>query len=162
MQREEREAQIKIELSPRTRALSIAGVAVAVVIALLDFVVLRGDVVARVSVDLRDEEPTFVELTRLGEPHLVEIRATRRVKGETRGRNVDYRIVDPNGNVVVDESEFVQRKDRYVRFTPMVAGNYAISVHDGGGYLRGNTSHRTATVKVLVNDRRILPRLLPF
>jgi hypothetical protein len=154
--------KIEIRIGPRTRAVGIACGVLAVALALVDFVVLRGEAVARVTLDLRDEEPAFFEVVHPGEPHVVDIRAIRRVKGETKGRSVDYMIVGPDGTVIAEESEFVQRKNRYVRFTPRIAGPYAISVSDDGLYTRGSSRNRTATVVVRVNDHRILPRLVPF
>lgn len=158
----DRDESFEIKLGPRTRGMSIAVAVVVAVLALLDFVVLKGERVVGFTTSLRDKEPDYVELVRAGEPHTVQIRATRRSGGETKGRSVDYRIVGPNGTVVEDESEFVNRKTRHVRFTPYVAGEYAITVSDDSTYPRDRSSNPTATVSITVNDRRILPRLLPF
>ena len=111
-------AKIEIKLGPKGKALSLALGALVVVLALVDFVVLRGAAIGAAQVDLRQDTPATFEITEAGKPHLVLIRATRRVRGKTKGRNVDYKIVGPNGTVVVDESEFVQRKTRHVKFTP--------------------------------------------
>lgn len=158
----DREAEIEIKIGPKTRATSMALVVLLVVLALVDFVVLKGTSAGGAQIDLKSDVPAVFELTEVGKPHLVKIKATRRVKGETKGRNVDYKLVGPNGTVIVDESEFVDRKTRYIRFTPYVAGPYTIHVSDDSTYVRGGSTNRTATVTVHANDRRILPSILPF
>lgn len=156
------EQSLTIKIGPRSQKISIAIAALVVVLALVDFVALRGSSVGAVRVDLDGSEPAAFELTEVGKPHMVRIETTRLVKGKREGRNVDYRIVGPNGTVIIDESEFVDRKTRYVRFVPYVAGVYTITVSDDSRYLRGGSRNGDATVTVHANDRRIMPSLLPF
>jgi hypothetical protein len=150
-----------LRLGPRKRAILLAVVALVLVVGLVDFVVLRGDTVARMSVDLRPATPAIVELTRVGEPHVVTIRATRRDRGETKGCSIAYRITDPEGTVIVDEHEFMKRKTRHVRFVPRLAGEYSISVSDDGGCQRDASSGAVASVRITANDRRLMPGLIP-
>ena len=141
------------------KSLSLVGVAIAVAVALLDFVVLRGEHVDGATVRLSSDDPALIEIHRVGEEHLVEISTRRRRGGETRGRSVSYRLEDPEGRIIIEESELVTRKKRFVRFKPEVSGEYRLFVEDPGILGR---SHDSARVSVYVNDRRILGRFLPF
>jgi hypothetical protein len=147
----------------RARGWSLGVVALGVALALVDFVVLRGDRVDSATVPLGDDEAVPLLIEHAGQEHLVEITTRLRRGGETRGRSVDYWIEDPEGRVVAEESEIVTRKHRYVRFVPEAPGEYWISVEDESLF---GTRRGSARVEVYVNDRRILgPRLgsiLPF
>lgn len=147
----------------KTRGWSLALVAAAAALALVDLVVLRGDRVASDSVSLASGPPAVLEIEHVGEPHLVEISTRLRRMGETKGRAIDYRLEAPDGRVIADESEIASRKRRFIRFVPEVAGGYELHVEDEG--LFGGTRGR-ADVAVYLNDRRVLgPRLfsaLPF
>jgi hypothetical protein len=147
----------------RTRGWSLALVAAAASLALVDLVVLRGDRVDSASAPLSAGAPAVLEIERAGEEHVVEITTRVRRMGETKGRSIDYRLEAPDGRVIVDESEIASRKRRFIRFVPEVAGGYELHVQDEG--LFGGT-RADADVDVYVNDRRIFgPRLfsaLPF
>ena len=150
---------MEIEISgngSKAKGLGVAATVLAIALALLDFVVLSGERVAHGSARLSGEEPAVLEIARPGEVHLVEITTRRRRSGETKGRSVDYRLESPDGEILVEESELVSRKDRYVSFVPVEAGEYLLYVEDQG--LFGSTSG-SASIDVFVNDRRLLRRL---
>ncbi len=126
----------------------------------LDFVVLKGETVASGSVGLRvDGDPMVFSISQPLEEHLVEISTRKRERGETRGRAISYRIVGPDGNTVLEDSEIVNRKKRFIEFVPLEAGEYTLHAEEvkllGGERGRGY-------VDVTVNDRRILSRWMRF
>lgn len=152
-----------IGLGRRRSGWSVGIAALAAMLTLLDFVVLRGDQVASVSVSLASETGRTLHIEQAGEEHLVQIATYQRRHGERRGRSVDYWIEDPEGYVVAEESEIMSHEVRFVRFVPDVAGSYQVGVTDES--LLGS-AHGTARVTVYMNDRRVvsplLRRLLPF
>ena len=105
------------------------------------------------------EDKRGIEIDQVGEEHLVEISTRRRHKGETAGRSVSYRLENPDGRIIVKESELVTRKRRFLRFKPDLPGEYRLFVEDPGIF---GGSHGNARVSVYVNDRRLLGRFLPF
>lgn len=141
------------------KAIGAVAVGIAIALALLDIVVLRGEHVDGATVQLSEDRPGLIEIHRVGEEHLVEISTRRRRGGETKGRSVHYRLEDPDGRVIAESSELVHHKTRYIRFEPVTTGEYRIYVDDSG--LLGR-SRGSASVSVYVNDRRILARFLPF
>ncbi len=102
-------------------------------------------------------EPALLEIQRVGEKHLVEITTRRRHHGETQGRTIAWRLEDPSGIVVHQESEIAARKERYFRLTPSVPGQYVLHVQGGG--LVFKSARGWADVDVFVNDRRIFARI---
>ncbi len=124
----------------------------------MDFVALRGEQVGGATVRLSSDDPALIEIDRVGEEHLVEISTRRNRGGETKGRSVNYRLEDPKGRSIVEESELVNRKSRFPRFEPDLSGEYRLFVEDPGLFGGG---HGSARVSVYVNDRRILGRFLP-
>ena len=142
----------------RTRggAASVAVVALAVALFLVDFVALRGERVAHDRAAIGGE-PVLLEIQRLGEKHLVEITTRRRQHGKTQGRAIAWRLEDPSGIVVKQDSELTAHKERYFSFTPNVPGQYVLHVQGGGLVFKSGSG--SADVDVFVNDRRILARL---
>jgi hypothetical protein len=139
----------------RSGAASFAVVALGLVLFLVDFVVLRGERVAYDRADIGGE-PAFLEIQRVGEKHLVEITTRRRHHGKTQGRTIDWRLEDPSGIVVRQDSELAAHKERYFSFTPNVPGQYVLHVEGGGLVFKSGSG--SADVDVFVNDRRILAR----
>ncbi len=148
------------ELNPKMKAWSIAlGVAMFALVG-LDFVVLKGDHVASGSLSLKSESlPLELSISQPFEEHLVEIRTSRRKKGETVGQSIQYRLVDPDGVTVAEDSELTAHKKRFFDFVPLKAGQYTLYANErtliGSG--RG-----TGYGRVTVGDRRILSRLMRF
>jgi len=144
----------------RSRGAGVVVVGLGIALALLDFVVLRGEVVARDPVRLSEGPPARLELGRIGEEHTFQIRTTRRSRGETRGRAIAWRLVAPDGRVVEEGSELRSRKRRFFDHTPDTAGTYELHVEDGG--VISGLGSGSASVEVLVGDRRIASRLFVF
>ena len=118
----------------------------------------RGESVGGGSLNLRaDSAPLVLQITRTGEDHLIEIRTRKSVGSERKGRSIAYRLVDPSGATIVEDSEILSHKKRSFSFEPTLAGDYTLYAEEtklvGSG--RG-----TAYVAVTVNDRRVLSRLL--
>jgi hypothetical protein len=148
----------EIEIDPKHKGWAIAVGVLLLVVALLDMVALKGDWVGSGRVDLRsDSEPLVVAVTRPSEKHTVEMTTKRRLKGEMRGKSVAYRLVDPNGTEVLDESEMITRKKRFFSFYPSMSGDYLLYAEEAK--LLGS-SRGSAQVEVTVNDRRVLSRWL--
>ena len=116
----------------------------------LDYILLRGEEVARASVALSEDETDTLTIEDVGVRHLLEIR-TRRRQGPD-GRRIAYRVVAPSGDVVIEEKELTTKKRRYVRFTPSEPGVYLFEADDRGLF---ETSAR-ASVRVTINDRRLI------
>ncbi|MBW1683479.1 MAG: hypothetical protein JRS35_00300 [Deltaproteobacteria bacterium] len=140
----------------RTGAASVAVVALGLALFLVDFVALRGERVAHDRAAIGGE-PALLEIQRPGEKHLVEITTRRRQHGKTHGRAIAWRLEDPSGIVVQQDSELTAHKERYFSFTPNVPGQYVLHVQGGG--LVFKSASGSADVDVFVNDRRILARL---
>lgn len=149
------------DIDPTLKARGIALGVVVVALALVDLVVLKGDPVASGTLSLRpDSEPFAVMVTQPAEEHLLEIRTRKRVRGESRGLSIAYRLVDPDGVTLLEESELVTRKKRYVSFQPTSAGEYTL--HAEEARLIGSGGRGTAYVAVTVGDHRVISRLLGF
>lgn len=148
------------EMDPKLRAIGIALGVLVLALTALDFVVLKGDRVAGGSLSLRsDATPISLTISRPHEAHLVAISTRKRVKGESVGQSISYRLVDPQGETVVEDSEIVSHKKRFFEFVPAQAGDYQLFARETTLIGSGRGS---ASVSVTVNDRRILSRLLGF
>ena len=145
---------------PRIRRGGLALGVLVVALALVDSIALRGDPVMSGSASLRpDSSPVQIDVTRPGEKHLVRITTRRTVRGETRGKSIAYRLLDPEGRTVAEESEALSHKVRSFTFVPDAAGSYALYTEETT--LIGN-GRGSAFVEVTVNDHRVLSRLLGF
>lgn len=125
----------------------------------LEWTVLRGDQIAQMTIRLSAKEAGIIKVEQPGQTHLVEI-DTRRGR-KSKGKRINMRLEDPDGAVIYESSELASRKERFFSFTPKVAGPYKL--HLELGMLSG--SSRSASVRVFVNDRRVLARImaaLPF
>ena len=126
----------------------------------VDFIVLKGEPVTSGTVNLRAQsEPTVLSISRAGEHHLVEISTRKRVRGETKGQSISWRLVGPEGRLVAEDSEIVSHKKRFFDFFPTQPGDYELHVEETK--LIGS-SRGTGHVRVTVGDRRVLSRWLRF
>lgn len=145
---------------PRLKTWGIALGVLFAALALVDLVVLKGEHVASVSVDLSTEAaPGVIEVSRPGEPHLVVIGTRRRVRGEYRGQSVSWRLLAPDGQVIEKDSELIAHKKRSFEFIPFEPGAYELHVAETS--LLGG-SRGSARVTVYLNDRRIIGPVLGF
>jgi hypothetical protein len=135
------------------------GVAVAL-LALVDFVALQGEQVASATVRLSASSPATVDISRVGQEHLVEISTRRRAQGESKGRAIRCRLEAPSGVTVYESSEIVARKKRFFEFVPGEAGTYRFFIEENMNLLGSTTD--SARIAVYVNDRRVLARLFNF
>ncbi len=135
------------------------GVAV-VLLGLVDMIALRGEQVAYTTARLSSSDPATIEISRVGEEHLVEISTSRRVHGETKGKAIRYRLEAPSGATVYEDSEIVARKKRYFEFVPGEAGAYRFFIEENMNLL-GSTTY-SARIAVYTDDRRVLARLFDF
>lgn len=121
---------------------------------LLDFLVLRGDVVARGSVKMSDQEAFMViPVTQQFEEHYVTIDPG----SGRRDYRLSYRLLDPEGEEVLSDSELLSSsKTRGFTFEPFLEGEYRLYVDNE--QLLGRTT-RSARVRVYVNDRRFISRM---
>ena len=150
-------------LGARGKGLSVAVAVLGVAVFLVDFVLLRGEQVAHAEVYLDRPEPARIAVDRVGERHLVEISTRKRIRGETRGRKLAFRLEDPDGQIVHQDSELATRKMRYFSFIPLASGEYALHIEDNGLLVKSTSG--SARVGVYVNDHRLFGRLfsaIPF
>lgn len=146
-----------LRIGPRAKALVIVAF---LGLLLLDFLVLRGETVARDRVALGGEEPARLELARVGEPHTFEITTNERRGGENRGRSVAWRLEAPDGEVLAEGGDLTAHVSRVFDATPRERGTYRLYVEENeilGSFRRGR-----AGVTVSVGDRRILARVFSF
>jgi hypothetical protein len=144
--------------SVKTWAIAL-GVAV-VLLGLVDMIALRGEQVAYTTARLSSRDPVTIQISRVGEEHLVEISTSRRLRGETEGKAVRYRLESPSGATVYEDSEIVARKKRFFEFVPGEAGAYRFFIEENMNLL-GSTTY-SAHIAVYTDDRRVLARLFDF
>lgn len=142
-------------LGPRGKIAVVAGVSLLVVLFLLDFFVLKGDLVVSGSVKLLDEEDHLViPVEEVFEDLYVTIRpgGIRREKYDLR-----FRLVDPDGEEVISDTDRVKgKKTCGFTFEPFAEGAYRLYV-DHDGPIRG--SRRTVDVEVFIHDHRLISKL---
>jgi hypothetical protein len=148
------------EIDPKLKKWGIALGVLLLSLSLIDLVVLKGEHVASGSASLRaDSEPLVITISRPRVEHLVGISTRERIRGESRGQSIAYRLVTPDGMTASEDAELISRKKRYFDFVPMQAGDYQLHLQEAT--LIGSGSG-TAYVNVTVGDRRVLSRLLGF
>lgn len=146
------------QLDPKLKNWGIAIGVLVMALGLVDLVVLKGESVGGGTVSLRaDSTPLVLQITRPAEKHLVKIKTRKRRKGEYVGQSIAYRLVDPDGVTVAEDTEILGHKTRFFSFYPAKTGPYEL--HAEETKLLGS-SRGTGSVSVTVNDRRVLSRLL--
>ena len=131
-----------------------AGVVVLLSVCILfEFFYLRGDLVASGSVDIINPKDAFkISVNQSWEEYLVEISTGN------RKRKLSFRLEGPEGLVLHEDMEYQSHKgDRSFTFRPPTAGTYTLFV-DPGALTYGGWGY--ASVRVYINDRRILNKLL--
>jgi hypothetical protein len=127
----------------------IIGGGIALILALVNFFVLRGDRVlmerARLGNTLEFNVP------KAGENYLVEISSTR-TKKRRRSYFLNLSVTDPDGKEVVKYEESLPRSSkRYVKFVSETTGKHKIKI--GGRAFAAAPSLR---VMIFVNDKRLV------
>jgi len=113
--------------------------------------------------------PLEFEVPRAGETYGITIDrddtrapgAVRRGGGNRGDKRLLWRILDPDGDVVLADSDPYRRGTCLVRFTPQSAGPHALIVEwDNSGFFK---RHDVGYVTLLINrnDRSLLRRWLP-
>ena len=144
------------------RARTWAWVAVFVVMALggAEAVLLQGDEVASDTLNVSAGKSATLQISRVGEKHLVEIYIQKLRDAKIKGAVLEFRFEGPDGAVLYRDSEFTPKRMRMFEFVPEKAGPHRLILEDGTMVL--NVGKRSAEVTVYVNDRTILRRLLPY
>jgi len=154
--------KIDPELEKRIKRIGIIVVAVVVPLALVDIMVLRGEVVLRKS-GIRFTESESVTL-QLPVRHPGD-KYTVRFDTNKREIALGWTIVAPEGDTVEDDSEMFRHDGaRRFSFRPDTEGDYVLTVrreHRSGGIL-GSGTRDSVTVEVLVHDRQILGPLFEW
>ena len=114
--------------------------------------------------------PLQFEVPRAGETYGITIDrgettppgGVRRGRGTRGDKRLQWRILDPNGEVVLTDSDPYRRSTRLVRFTPQSTGQHTLIVEwDNSGFFK---RHGVGYVTLLINrnDRSLLRRWLPW
>jgi len=126
-----------------------AGVALALILALVNSFLLRGDRVLMERARLGDEFE--IDVANPGDSYLIEIASTRSSK-RRHSYFLDLTVTGPDGGEVLKYEESLPRSSRrYIRFTPEKPGKHKIKV--GGRAFAAPPSLR---VMVYVNDKRLV------
>jgi hypothetical protein len=136
----------------------VAGAAVMALV-MVDFVVLGGDRVGGAMVPVGAGRSGVLDVSRVGEEHLVQISTRRRTGQSSKGRALSIRLEGPDGAVLYEDSEIVSRQERYFEFVPDTPGTHRLFLEESMTLLgagRGN-----ASVTLWVDDHRILRRIYP-
>ncbi len=142
-------------LGPKGKIAVVVGVSLLIFFFLLDFFVLKGELLVSGSVKLLDEEDHLViPVEEVFEDLYVTISpgGTRRQKYDLR-----FRLVNPDGEEVHADTDRVKgNKTCGFTFEPFAEGAYRLYV-DHDGPLRG--SSRTVDVEVFIHDHRLISKL---
>jgi hypothetical protein len=137
----------------------VAGAAVMALV-MADFVVLGGERVGGSMVPVGAGRSGVLEISRVGEAHMVEISTRPRMQQRSKGRALSIRLEGPDGSVLYEDSEFVSRQQRYFEFVPDTAGPHRLFLEESMSLLGSGGGNASVTLRV--NDRRILRRVYPL
>lgn len=133
---------------------------VVALLALVDSVALRGELVDTTSVRLSSgTAPGTIAVREPGREHTVVVTTRVRRSGETVGQAIAWRLVGPEGELLDEATELASRKRRFFSFVPTAAGEHALHIEKRA--LSGG-SRGSAQVSVFVDDHRVLGPLLGF
>ncbi len=137
-----------------SKVFTIAIVAVVVALALLEFFVLRGKVIAEGSLSLSDTEDYIsVDITDTSKPYAIEVRPTGLIHNKKISMKI--KIVSNNGEAIFSHTEISGKKGtRKFTFRAQTPGEYKVYVSFGPLTFGGSGRVKVA---VLYNDRRLLP-----
>jgi len=131
-------------------AIVIIGLFVAYLV--FEMIWLKGDIVAHKKVRLTSAR-NFLEFKaeEVSSPYLVQVSTRKKQK-------LHIRLVDSAGEVLYEDTEYAShRGTRSFTFKPPSEGRYRVYVDFGPLSL---SAHSTASIRIYVNDRRILTRIL--
>ena len=127
---------------------------------MVDFVVLGGERVGGSMVPVGSGRSGVLEISRVGEEHLVEISTRRRMQQRSKGRALSIRLEGPDGAVLYEDSEIVSRQQRYFEFVPDTPGPHRLFLEESMSLLGSGGGNASVTLRV--NDHRILRRVYPL
>jgi hypothetical protein len=142
-------------LSDGRRLVTLGAIAFFVILGLLEFFILRGDLVAKDSIRVDRRSDYIANLVdQPYQEYLVE------VSTGNKKRKLNIFLEDPLGRVIHQESEYsLQKGSRRFTFEPDERGTYSLYINDYGV---GFGEHGYAKVRVYMNDNRILGRVFGF
>ncbi len=142
-------------LSDGRRLVTLGAIAFFVILGLLEFFILRGDLVAKDSIRVdRRSDYIAILVDQPYQQYLVEV-STGKEK-----RKLSILLEDPLGRVIYEESEYSLHKgSRRFTFEPDERGTYSLYIND---HAVGFGEHGYAKVRVYMNDNRILGRVFGF
>lgn len=144
---------LKSLLSDNRRLVTIGVVALVVLLVVLEFFVLRGDLVAKDSIRIdRRSDYVAIRVNHLYENYSVNVSTGK------KKQKLSILLEDPIGRIIYEETEYASQKgSRRFTFEPEERGTYALYVNDGS---MGFSERGYAKVSVYMNDHSILGRIL--
>ena len=156
----------QINLSPRFRAGIYVLMGLVVVGGVVEMFALKGDsILARSGLRFEDDQRIVIPIQRAGEKHTLEI-YTRNYRAKDHKVAIAWELHGPEDNFVAGNSEILPHKgSRVFDFYPAVAGTYELTVQRKYSNqirigLAGVVDRTSFSVRVFVNDRRIIKPLL--
>ena len=133
----------------------LGAIAFFVILGLLEFFILRGDLVAKDSIRIdRMSDYITILVDHPYQEYLVEVSTGK------KERKLSFLLEDPIGRVIYDETEYALYKgSRRFTFEPDERGTYTLYITDGA---IGFGEQGYANVRVYMNDKRILGRVFGF
>ncbi len=142
-------------LSDGRRLVILGAIAFFVILGLLEFFILRGDLVARdsIRIDRRSDYITIL-VDHPYQEYLVEVSTGK------KQRKLSFLLEDPIGRIIHEDTEYsLYKGSRRFTFEPYERGTYTLYINDGA---IGFGERGYASVRVFVNDNRILGRIFEF
>ncbi len=144
---------LKSFLSDNRRLVTMGVVALVVLLVVLEFFVLRGDLVAKDSIRIdRRSDYVAIRVNHVYENYMVEVSTGK------KKQKLSILLEDPIGRIIHEETEYASQKgSRRFAFEPEERGTYSLYVNDGSMDF-GERGY--AKVRVTMNDHSILGRIL--
>jgi hypothetical protein len=142
-------------LSDGRRLVVLGAIASFVILGLLEFFILRGDLVAKDSIRIdRSSDYITILVDHPYQDYLVEVSTGK------KQRKLSFLLEDPIGRIIHEDAEYsLYKGSRRFTFEPHERGTYTLYINDGA---IGFGERGYARVRVFVNDNRILGRIFEF
>ena len=142
-------------LSDGRRLVILGAIAFFVILGLLEFFILRGDLVAKDSIRIdRMTDYITILVDHPYQEYLVEVSTGK------KQRKLSFLLEDPIGRIIHEDAEYsLYKGSRRFTFEPDERGTYTLYINDGA---IGFGEHGYASVRVYMNDNRILGRVFGF
>ena len=139
-------------LSDSRRLVILGAIAFFLIFGLLEFFILRGDLVAKDSIRIdRGSDYITILVDHPYEEYLVEVSTGK------KERKLSFLLEDPIGRIIHEDTEYsLYKGSRRFTFEPNERGTYTLYINDGA---IGFGERGYARVRVFVNDNRILGRI---